>query len=76
MVFIVGPRQAGKTWLAMDVARSFNNSVYLNYDHLQDCGIIKKEVWRENTELLILDELHKMPGWKNYLKGLCDTKLT
>lgn len=28
-----------------------------------------------NTELLILDELQKMPGWKNYLKGLYDTKL-
>jgi len=24
--------------------------------------------------ILILDELHKMPMWKNYLKGVFDTK--
>nr|CAA6822208.1 MAG: Unknown protein [uncultured Thiotrichaceae bacterium] len=28
-----------------------------------------------STDLLILDELHKMPEWKNYLKGLYDTKI-
>lgn len=74
MVFIVGPRQAGKTWLAKDIAKDFNNSLYLSYDHFDDRKIIKQEAWREDTELLVLDELHKMPGWKNYLKGLYDTK--
>ena len=37
--------------------------------------IIKEESWRQSTELLIFDELHKMPGWKNYLKGIFDTKI-
>lgn len=32
------------------------------------------ESWLNNTELLIFDELHKMPNWKNYLKGVFDTK--
>lgn len=74
MVFLVGPRQVGKTWLAKDIAKNYRNSVYLNYDSLDDREIIKKEQWLESTELLILDELHKMKGWKNYLKGVYDTK--
>ncbi|MFH0854760.1 MAG: ATP-binding protein [bacterium] len=74
MVFIIGPRQAGKTWLAKEIGKSFHNSAYLNYDHFEDREIIKKESWPRNTDLLILDELHKMKGWKNYLKGIFDTK--
>lgn len=74
IVFLVGPRQAGKTWLAKDIAKEYVNSVYLNYDHIEDRKIILDENWRPNTELLILDELHKMPDWKNYLKGVYDTK--
>ena len=74
MVLIVGPRQAGKTWLSKDIAREFNNSVYLNYDQILDRKIIKSQSWLPTTDLLILDELYKMEGWKNYLKGVFDTK--
>ncbi len=74
MVFLAGPRQSGKTWLAKDIANDFKYSLYLNYDNAQDRSIIKKQNWLPTTELLILDELHKMPKWKNYLKGLFDTK--
>lgn len=76
MVLIVGPRQAGKTWLAQDIADSFDHPVYLNYDSAEDRRIIHAEAWLESTDLLILDELHKMSEWKNYLKGLYDTKLS
>ena len=75
MVFLVGPRQVGKTWLAKDIGKSFERTVYLNYDNLEDQKIIKAAAWLESTQLLILDELHKMPDWKNYLKGIYDTKL-
>lgn len=74
IVLLVGPRQAGKTWLALDIAKNFPHSIYLNYDQLHDREIMKDQAWPENTDLLILDELHKMPEWKNYLKGLYDTK--
>jgi predicted AAA+ superfamily ATPase len=74
MVFIVGPRQAGKTYLAKQIAKEFNSSVYLNFDQTEDRKIIEEQKWLEDTDLLIFDELHKMPEWKNYLKGLYDTK--
>lgn len=74
MVLIAGPRQAGKTWLAKEIAQETPHSVYLNYDRSKDRAIIHAEAWLNSTELLVLDELHKMPGWKNHLKGIYDTK--
>lgn len=71
---LVGPRQAGKTWLAKNIAKEFKNSVYLNYDQVLDRDIMQKQSWLPTTGLLIFDELHKMPDWKNYLKGVYDTK--
>ncbi len=74
MVFLTGPRQTGKTTLANDIAKSFKSSAYLTYDRAEDREIILEESWLPQTELLIFDEIHKMEGWKNYLKGVYDTK--
>jgi predicted AAA+ superfamily ATPase len=74
IVLLVGPRQSGKTWLAKDIAKSFKNSLYLNYDQIKDRKIIHDQSWLDNTDLLIFDELHKMDDWKNYIKGVFDTK--
>ena len=74
IVLLVGPRQSGKTWLAKDIAKSFKNSLYLNYDQIKDRKIIHDQSWLDNTDLLIFDELHKMDDWKNYIKGVFDTQ--
>lgn len=74
MVFLAGPRQSGKTTLAKEVAREFPSSMYLNYDHAEDRKILLQEAWLPSVELLIFDEIHKMAEWKNYLKGVYDTK--
>lgn len=74
MVFITGPRQVGKTFLAQEISKGYRKTVYLNYDFFGDRDIIKKAGWLPDTELLIFDELHKMEGWKNYLKGVYDTR--
>lgn len=74
IVFLTGPRQVGKTWLAHDIAKEFSRPVYLNYDNREDRKIIEKEAWLGSTDLLIFDEIHKMPEWKTYIKGVFDTK--
>jgi len=74
MVFLVGPRQVGKTWLAMEIAKFYSSPAYFTYDHYEDRKIIHRESWLPKTDLLILDELHKMKGWKNFLKGVYDTR--
>jgi len=74
MVFLVGPRQVGKTSLALAIAEEYERAVYLNYDNFADRQIIEEAAWLPDSQLVILDELHKMPQWKNYLKGIYDTK--
>ena len=74
MVFIVGPRQVGKTWLSKEIGKKFSKTSYLNFDSFDDREIILSRTWSRNSDLIIFDELHKMDGWKNYLKGIYDTK--
>lgn len=74
MVLLAGPRQAGKTTLAKEIAKEFTSSIYLTYDHLTDRKMIQEEAWLPSVELIILDEIYKMHKWKNYLKGVYDTK--
>ncbi len=74
MVLLAGPRQVGKTWLAQEIGKQFDKTVYLNYDNFADRKIMKLESWLPDTELLILDEIHKMLDWQTWLKGIYDTK--
>jgi len=75
MVFIVGPRQVGKTWLAKRIMNEYKNPIYLNYDNSDHREIIKNQSWLSDVDLIVFDEIHKMPKWKNYLKGVYDTKI-
>ena len=74
MVLLSGARQAGKTTLARDLIASFSQGQYLNWDVLEDRGIIQRRSWNVDSQLLIFDEIHKMPDWKNWLKGLSDAR--
>lgn len=75
MVFLAGPRQVGKTFLAKQLASAFQAPLYLNFDVLYDRKIIQEQSWLGTTDFLLFDELHKMPDWKNYLKGVFDARL-
>ncbi|NCN04970.1 MAG: ATP-binding protein [Spirochaetales bacterium] len=74
MVFLTGPRQVGKTWIAKNIAQKTADSVYLNFDNLHDRQAIQEGSWPVKTSLLVFDEIHKMAHWKNWLKGVYDTK--
>lgn len=72
IVLLSGPRQVGKTTLALSLSAE---ATYLNYDVIEHRKIISQASWSRQTELLILDELHKMPNWKRFLKGIYDLQL-
>lgn len=80
MVFIAGPRQAGKTTFTQILAKDFNNSLYFNWDILDEkrklieTPSFYEEVHRKDNSmpLIIFDELHKYSNWKNYLKSVYD----
>jgi predicted AAA+ superfamily ATPase len=73
MVILTGPRQVGKTYLTRRIAERFVHPCYLNFDSMTDAGIIRRQTWPGDTDLLILDEIHKMKRWKSFLKGVYDT---
>ena len=63
MVFLTGTRQVGKTYLAQEIAKGFQKSVYLNYDYFED----------QRLKLIFLGEIgigwlynnpeYHFPGW-------------
>lgn len=80
MVFLSGPRQSGKTTLAKALAGGYATSVYANWDHFEHKRLIlTRPAFFTETDradrsrpLVVLDEIHKYPEWKNYLKGMYD----
>lgn len=75
MVFIGGPRQVGKTTLSKNLCQGqFSNGVYFNWDSDEDRKAILRKQWPLKSPLIIFDELHKYPRWKQWIKGIYDTR--
>jgi len=80
MIFLAGPRQAGKTTLAKLISRNFPNHLYFNWDIQEDRVRLFEnptfftEIERKDATipLIVFDEIHKYKEWKNYLKGIYD----
>ena len=75
MVFIGGPRQVGKTTLALSLlgSKSGAHPAYLNWDD----PVVRPSLMRGELpggqKLIVLDEIHKYPRWRNLVKGFYDT---
>lgn len=72
MVLLTGPRQVGKTTLAKELMASYRSPQYLNWDVADDRRILLGQSWSPRADMLVFDEIHKMPNWKSYLKGVFD----
>jgi len=74
MVFLGGPRQVGKTFLSKEIMKNWKDPIYLNYDNVQHRQRIRAQEWLPRNQLLVFDELHKMPKWKSWVKGIYDVE--
>ena len=73
MIFLGGPRQCGKTTLANSFLQMYPGE-YFNWDAALHRKKILAQNWTDKEELLIFDEIHKYPRWKNWVKGIYDTE--
>ena len=73
-VALIGPRQAGKTTLARAIGDS-RPSVYLDLEAERDRARLADPadfLMRHANELVILDEIHRMPALFEALRGVID----
>ena len=79
MILLSGPRQVGKTTVAKEMS-----DVYLNWDRRGDRALFLRgedeiakvaglEVRRKERPLVVFDEIHHYPKWRQFLKGYFDT---
>ena len=77
-VVLLGPRQVGKTTLALEAARTWPTpSIYLDLERpadrlkLDDAdGFLRAQ----GDKLVILDEIHRLPGLFEVLRGIIDER--
>jgi predicted AAA+ superfamily ATPase len=75
MVFIAGPRQVGKTTLAVSLINNYKDGhpAYLNWDNEIARKTIMRSEWPKDEPLIVLDEIHKRKNWQSLVKGIWDT---
>ena len=76
MVFLGGPRQVGKTTLALALlgAKGRRHPGYLNWDDPRVRPGLLRGRLPGDEKVMVLDEIHKSPRWRNLVKGLYDTE--
>jgi hypothetical protein len=75
MVFVGGPRQVGKTTLSRALLSHYEiPGQYFNWDNDEERKAILQKHWRQDSPLIIFDELHKYSRWKQWIKGVYDVK--
>ena len=77
MVFIGGPRQVGKTTLALSLlgaGADETHPAYLNWDDPRAAARLRRLELPPSEPILVLDEIHKYARWRNLVEGLCDTR--
>ena len=84
MLFLMGPRQVGKTTVCRAVSENFDELFYLNWDNTAHRAIVlggpdavaehlELSRLREEPPVVVFDEIHKWGKWKDFLKGFFDT---
>jgi predicted AAA+ superfamily ATPase len=75
MVFMGGPRQVGKTTMAVSLIQNYHDGhpAYLNWDNEQSRKIVLQSLWPKDQPLIVFDEIHKRKGWQGLFKGIWDT---
>jgi predicted AAA+ superfamily ATPase len=74
-VALMGPRQVGKTTLALEIAKT-RPSIYLDLEATADRNKLADPVLflnRHADKLVILDEIHRVPSLFEALRGIIDT---
>ena len=76
MVFLSGPRQVGKTTLALQLAGAtdLRHPAYLSWDDVRARPGIRRGEIPPGQPRVILDEIHKYARWRGLVKGLYDTR--
>ena len=71
IILLSGPRQSGKTTLSQMLHPDHQ---YINHDLAEHRLLLREKSWDRHKALIVLDELHKMEGWKAWLKGVYDVE--
>ena len=77
MAFVGGPRQVGKTTLALSLLgpeADERHPAYFNWDDPRAAARLRRVELPPHQSLLIFDEVHKYARWRNLLKGIHDTE--
>jgi uncharacterized protein len=89
MLFLMGPRQVGKTTTSLEASSLNPHHYYFNWDNqthrlliAEGQEAIAKQMNLDQLQttmpIVVFDEIHKFPKWKDFLKGFFDVygKLT